>query len=287
MDKLTKIPNTVLHSAHRKRPFIYDARYLANGKAKPVVIFIHGFKGFKDWGPFNLMADEFAREGFVFVKTNVSHDGTTPENPTEFADLEAFGHNNFSIELDDIGTLIDHIAGGESPIPESEADLNTFLLVGHSRGGAVAILKAAEDERVKGLATWASIHDIDQRWPDEFIAEWKEKGVQYIYNARTGQQMPLYYQLAEDYYHNKKRLDIPSLLPELSKAFLIIHGTHDETVPVAAARQLAAWNPGAELYLVDHANHTFGGQHPFENSVLPEDSSLIISRTIDFFKEVD
>lgn len=286
MDKLQLVPDTLLESAHNQRPFIYDARYLATGKPKPVIIFIHGFKGFKDWGPFNLMADKFAEEGFVFVKLNLSHNGTTPDNPVEFADLEAFGRNNFSIEQDDIGTLMDHLAGGDSAIPPSEANLQQFFLIGHSRGGAAAILKAAEDDRVKALATWASIHDIDQRWPNEFISEWKEKGIQYIFNARTNQQMPLYYQLAEDYFNNRERLDIPRLVPQLKQPFLIVHGTNDETVPVKAAQQLAKWNRNTELFLVEEANHTFGGQHPFEKSVLPEDTSLVIKKTIDFFKKV-
>lgn len=286
MDKLQLIPDTTLESAHNQRPFIYDARYLATGKPKPVVIFIHGFKGFKDWGPFNLIADRFAEEGFVFIKLNLSHNGTTPENPVEFADLEAFGHNNFSIEQDDIGTLMDHLASGKSAIPFSEASLQSFSLIGHSRGGAAAILKAAEDDRVNSLATWASIHDIDQRWSDDFVEDWKKKGVQHIFNSRTNQQMPLYYQLAEDYINNRARLDIPKLVPQLKQPFLIVHGTNDETVPVHAARQLAKWKPDAELFLVEEANHTFGGQHPLENSVLPEDTSLVIKKTIDFFKKV-
>lgn len=287
MDNLKVIPNTILHSARQHRPFIYDARYLPNGQPKRVVIFIHGFKGFKDWGHFNLMANEFAREGFVFVKANLSHNGTTPEKPLEFADLEAFGQNNFSIELDDVGTLIDHISGGHSPIPASEMAQDSCFLIGHSRGGAVALLKAAEDDRVKALATWAAIHDIDQRWPEAFVAEWKTKGVQYIYNSRTEQQMPLYYQLAEDYFRNKKRLDIPELSPKLKQKLLIIHGTADETVPVSAARALADRTPQAHLFLVENANHTFGGKHPFADSVLPKDSTLIIRKTIDFFKEIE
>ena len=284
MEKLQSIPDTILQAEHHDRPFIYDARYLTTGQPKPVVVFVHGFKGFKDWGPFNLMADYFAREGFVFTKLNLSHNGTTPESPNDFTDLEAFGRNNFSIELDDLGTFLNHLEEGKSSIPTSEADFSKFLLIGHSRGGGLAILKAAEDNRIHALATWAGIHDIDQRWPEAFIEEWKSKGVQQIYNARTGQHMPLYFQIVEDYYQNKERLDIPTALKNMRQPHLIVHGTKDETVPVETAKEMAHWNPKAKLFLVEEANHTFGGKHPYENSVLPEDMIKVIEKTIGFFK---
>ncbi|WP_435524823.1 hypothetical protein [Chryseobacterium indoltheticum] len=39
------------------------------------------------------------------VKFNFSHNGTTVEDPENFADLEAFGNNNYSKELSDLGVL--------------------------------------------------------------------------------------------------------------------------------------------------------------------------------------
>ena len=286
MENIQHITNTILHSKHHKRPFIYDARYQPTGKPKPVIIFIHGFKGFKDWGPFNLIADYFAREGFVYVKLNLSHNGTTPDSPMDFVDLEAFGQNNFTLELNDIGTLLDHLESANSPIPETEADLSRLFLIGHSRGGGLAILKAAEDPRVKALASWAAIHDINQRWPEEFIEEWRKKGVQYIYNSRTNQQMPLYFQIVQDFTDHKQRLDIPTAVANMKQAQLIIHGTADETVPYEAAREMSRWNPKAQLFLIEEANHTFGGKHPFTDSVLPKDTLATISQTVDFFKKV-
>ena len=285
MEKLQSVHNEILQARHHNRPFIFDARYMLTGKAKPVVVFIHGFKGFKDWGPFNLLADVFAREGFVFVKLNLSHNGTTPENPTEFADLEAFGNNNFSIELNDVGTLLDYLSEGRSSIPETEADFSRFFLIGHSRGGGLAILKTNEDKRIHALTTWSAINDVDQRWPEAFVKEWKKKGVQQIYNSRTGQQMPLYFQIVEDYYQNKERLDIPTAVKNMEQPHLIIHGTADETVPVEMAKEMKQWNLNAELFLVEGANHTFGGQHPSENPVLPEDFKLVIEKTIGFFRK--
>jgi pimeloyl-ACP methyl ester carboxylesterase len=286
MEKLQYISNTRLHSRYGDRPFIYDARYLPDGQSKPVILFIHGFKGFKDWGHFNLLADTFAESGFVFIKLNLSHNGTTPEQPLDFTDLEAFGNNNFSIELDDLGVLIDHLLAGESDIPAGEADFSRLSLIGHSRGGGLAILKAAEDLRVKAVASWAGIHDLNQRWPEEFIEEWRKKGVQHIYNSRTNQQMPLYYQLAQDYFDNKERLDIPTAVRNLQQPLLILHGTADETLPHQIAEEMKRWKPDAELFIIKEANHTFGGNHPYENSVLPKDTASAYRQTVAFLNKI-
>jgi hypothetical protein len=64
----------------------------------PILVFAHGFKGFKDWGHWQKIAESFAAACFAFLKFNFSHNGTNPNNPAEFSDLEAFGQNNFSKE---------------------------------------------------------------------------------------------------------------------------------------------------------------------------------------------
>src|SRR5690606_11206448 len=107
-----------LHSSHENRPFLADATYVDDQKSKPVIVFNHGFKGYKDWGPFNLMAEKFAEAGFLFIKMNFSHNGTTLHKPAEFADLEAFAQNNFSKELDDTGVLIDALFRKNIPVEE-------------------------------------------------------------------------------------------------------------------------------------------------------------------------
>jgi uncharacterized protein len=285
MDRLINTGDRILTAPHHDRPFIYDARYRQSRQAKPVVVFIHGFKGFKDWGTFNLIADEFARQDFVFIKLNLSHNGTTPEHPHDFVDLEAFGHNNFITELEDLGALLNHLEGGESDIDPAEMDLNRLALIGHSRGGGLVLLKAAEEPRVKAVVTWAAINNLEQRWPQSFLDEWKEKGVAHIPNARTGQQMPLYYQLVENFKENKERLDIPTAVNRLQQPLLVIHGTGDETLPSTMAHELASWKKGSELLILPKASHTFGGAHPWQSRELPEDTVTAVSASITFLKK--
>lgn len=267
------------------RLFTADAVYASTGQPKPVVIFTHGFKGFKDWGHFNLLAQYFARRGFVFIKFNFAYNGTTIEDFSDVHDLEAFGKNNFCLELDDLKALIDLVQSAESPLPQKEMDAEQLYLIGHSRGGGSVILKAAEDARVKAVATWAAVNKFDQRWDELENDKWKREGVQWVTNARTGQRMPLYYQIVENYLANKQRLEIPRVIRNMQQPLLILHGEADETLPTQMAHDLQTWKPDAELHLLPGADHSFGGKHPYEQNELPEAARQAADLSIDFFRK--
>ncbi|PVY41172.1 alpha/beta hydrolase family protein [Pontibacter virosus] len=274
----------VVYPEH-ERPFTADATYNQDGNKKPLVLYTHGFKGFKDWGHFNLLAEYFASQGFVFIKFNFSHNGTSIDNDSDLHDMEAFGRNNFSIELEDLKSLIDLVHDEEGPLPQNELDLNRIYLIGHSRGGGSVILKAAEDTRVRALATWAAVNNFDQRWDELEKESWKKEGVQWVTNARTGIRMPLYYQIVEDYLANVERLEIPKVIQKMQQPLLILHGEEDETLPVQMAHDLHTWKPDAELHLLPGADHSFGGQHPYEQEVLPTAAKAAADLSIAFFNK--
>lgn len=263
------------------KPISIDICFKNDNLVKPVVLFFHGFKGFKNWGHFDWIAQHFAEHDFVFVKFNFSHNGTTPEQPLDFVDLEAFGNNNFSIELDDAGFVIDYI---EAHAAEFQADSTQLFLIGHSRGGGIAILKSNEDNRIKKLTTWASIKDIADFISGQDIEVWKTNGKIFTYNSRTLQNMPLHYQLYENYIKNKSRLDIPNAAASLHIPWLIVHGTNDTSVPVEAAEFLHARNPHNEILIIKDGDHTFGGKHPWKESNLPDDALYVCNKTISFFR---
>ncbi len=271
--------NITLQGKHGK-PILVDATYQETGRPKPIVVFSHGFKGFKDWGHFNLVAQEFARAGFVFVKFNFSHNGTTPEQPTDFADLEAFGHNNFSIELDDLGQAIDWTLSDRTL--STEIDPERLYLLGHSRGGGITILKAGEDARVKKVVTWASVGEFGRFWGAAVLAKWKADGVMYIDNSRTNQRMPMYYTTYENFYANEARLDIPAAMARLTVPTMVVHGTDDVVVDFTAAEKLVALNANASLLPIPDGNHTFNARHPFTETSLPEPAASVVRATIGF-----
>lgn len=265
------------------RPMAVDLRYDEQISNQPVVIFVHGFKGFKDWGHFPKVGEELAIAGFAFLSFNFTHDGTTVDDPTEFADLEAFGNNNYHKELFDTEQIIEGISSG-SLFPEVELNRSQVFLFGHSRGGGISIVKASEDDRVKGLATWNSIGEMKRTQAD--LEQWKQDGVVYIPNARTNQQMPMYYQFVEDYFAQQERYDLQKACSKISVPALFVHGTADQTVPFDYAENLNKWASDSELLLVENGNHTLGGKHPFEGDELPQDSRTALSAMIKHFRSI-
>ena len=254
----------------------------------PVIIYAHGFNGFKDWGNADLFAAKFAQSGFVFVKFNFSYNGTTPEKPEEFDDLDAFGKNNYTKELDDLLTITNWVCD-KNNLYEEAMDTSRIYLIGHSMGGGVATLFAAEDARIKKLVTWAGISECKTPWANwspERILEWKQSGVQYYTNTRTNQEMPMYYQLFLDFQQHEKRLDIKKAIQKLYIPLLICHGSYDLSVPVEVAYLLKEWQPLAELFIVD-SNHVFDRRHPWIVNYLPEAMEQVLEKTIHFFRITD
>ncbi|WP_294249192.1 alpha/beta fold hydrolase [uncultured Chryseobacterium sp.] len=269
----------IIISNPETRDFLADAFYPEEGRQLPLAIFVHGYKGYKDWGAWNLMAEKFAEAGFFFVKFNFSHNGTTVTDPLHFGDLEAFGNNNYAKELSDLGAVIDYFAGND------RIDTDKIILIGHSRGGGISIVKTHEDERIHGLVTLASVDTLDRFPKGEAFEKWKEEGVYFVVNGRTKQEMPHYYQFYEDYERDKHRFDVERAT-EMAKAhFLIVHGTGDESVPVKNAEHLHLLHPNSELFLVEGADHTFGAREPWEYPELPEKLAEVTGKCIGFLQE--
>lgn len=252
---------------------------------KPLVVYAHGFNGFKDWGNFDLIAAKFAAAGYVFVKFNFSHNGTTPDQPDVFADLEAFGRNNYSKQLEDLGLVIDWCCDKLNAY-QSMIDSSDVSLIGHSMGGGIALIYAAEDKRIKKLVTWAGISECKTpwgNWSPEKMEEWKLTGVQYYQNGRTKQNMPMYYQLYQDFVQNQDRLNIREAIGNIKIPIFICHGSLDVAVPVKKAWQLLEWQPSAKLLIVE-SDHVFGRSHPWPHQHLPAAMEEVVVETMQFLQ---
>ena len=277
--KKMKIQKNIKISNPETRDFLADAFYPHTDQKLPLVIFAHGYKGYKDWGAWNLMAEKIAEAGFYFVKFNFSHNGTTLENPTEFGDLEAFGNNNFTKEMSDYDVVITYFSS------QPKVDSEKIIIIGHSRGGGISLIKAFEDERVKSLVTLAGVSHFGYRFPSgERMEDWKNSGVMFSENGRTKQQMPHYFQFFEDYKNNEERFNIQYAAQHLEKPTLIISAGKDEAVKPQEATLLHEWCKTSELYEIENASHTFGAKEPWESVGLPEDLLKATEKVIQFLK---
>jgi pimeloyl-ACP methyl ester carboxylesterase len=279
-----KIEKNIILNRTDKKTILIDTFYSENRTNQPIVLFCHGYKGFKDWGAWNIMAETIAKDHCCFIKFNFSHNGGTMDNPIDFPDLEAFGNNNYTKELDDLNDVINWIE--KQFKSNSHLDTNQLCLVGHSRGGGITILKASEDERVKKLITLASVSDFGKRTATiGDLKEWKEEGVKYVLNGRTKQQMPHFYQFYEDFKANEKRLHIESAIKQLKIPILIIHGDNDTSVSINEAKELQQWQPKSELKIIEGADHVFNTKHPWFSDNLSPQLNKISQLILDFISE--
>jgi len=236
---------------------LVDVRAGSRADSAPAVVILHGFKGFKDWGMFPPLAERLARAGFSTVSYNASGSGV--DDTGAFAHPERFGRNTFTAELHDLGIVLDELVQGGLDLPPP----TTTALVGHSRGGGIAILHAAWDSRIGALVTWAAISSVE-RWSADVQRRWRETGSLEVKNQRTGEVLPLHTDILDDLETNRTSLDVEAHAARITTPWLIIHGAEDETVPVIEAKKLHAVAPAAELLLVEGTGHTFGAAHPFQ-----------------------
>jgi len=265
----------------KTRSILYDLFYNDAIQKAPLIIFCHGYKGFKDWGAWNLLAEAFASQGIAFLKFNFSYNGGTVTQPIDFPDLAAFAENNYSRELDDLDCIIEMVFNSYKN--HIALDVETLILMGHSRGGGIVTIKTSEDSRVKKLITLAGVSDYKLRFPKgEALEIWQEKGVYFIENSRTKQKMPHNYQFYQDFIANENRLSIENAATKISIPHLIVHGESDTAVSFFEATQLNLWSQTSVIYKIPDGNHVFGAKYPWENPKMPRDLELVFSETLDF-----
>lgn len=276
--------NNILRATDKK-PILFDSYYERSGHPKPVALFCHGYKGFKDWGAWNLVAEAFAEAGFFFLKFNFSHNGGTVQQPEDFPDLEAFAQNNFSKELEDLDRMLVHILNDKKF--RNLIDPQNVSLIGHSRGGGIVLIKAEEDPRIRKVVTWASVSDFKMRFNlgSPAFEAWRKTGRTYVENARTRQQMPHDWQFYEDFKENEERLSIERAVGNLTIPQLIIHGKEDPTIDVREATRIHRWNPKSSMVIIEGTDHVFGARHPWKEKMLPASLQKVVDRSVVFLKK--
>lgn len=263
-------------------PIRYDVyhREDSNPADWPTVLFLHGFKGFKDWGTFPAICESLSSEGFSVVAINFSLNGIG-ENPLEFDRLDLFARETLSQDLDDVGKVLQGIYDEIITVDGKPLNADSVGILGHSRGGQTAVAAAAEYPEITCLVTWSAVSDYNARWSDAMINDWETKGVTDIKNGRTGQIMPMKKVVYDDAHENADRVIALKRVKELELPALFIHSKGDDAVSYKNAEQLFEACPSTqkELFLLEKTGHTFGGTHPFKEDEFPEPLQKALSKS--------
>lgn len=151
---------------------------------------------------------------------------------------------DFSIE----GWLADVLAAIDAV--DARSDISGVCLAGFRLGGTLAIVAAADDARVRGIATFAA---------PASLREWVRDPAWFLeYARRTGVlRTPGYPPDPVSWTHAIANLDPLEAAARLApRPWMIVHGSEDDVVPVESAHALAASaGEGCEVRIVQNGAH--------------------------------
>jgi putative redox protein len=206
----------------------------ADKKAEHFAIFAHCFTCNSDLAAVRNISRALTTQGFGVVRFDFTGLGNSEG---DFADT------NFSANVADIKAVHQYI---------SDHYQAPGLLIGHSLGGAAALVAAAEIDEIKAVATVGAPADIQhvQHLLSAGIDEILEKGEAMINIG--GRPFKIQRQFVDDL----KKRDLTTILRDLRKPLLILHSPQDSIVTIDNAAKIyaAAFHPKSFIPL-DGADH--------------------------------
>jgi hypothetical protein len=205
-------------------------------KKYPGIIICHGMPSNKvgDYRMHVRTARQLCKENFVVMRFDFSGHG---DSDGDFKDVT---HGQ---AIDDLNSAINNLE------KLNFVDKNRIGLVGHSFGGEIALLKAADDPRIKTLVLHAPRLDWRKVWTKDRIAEFRKKG----YTDEGSLRLGLNYL--------KDRLKF--LTTEYAKNIIIptfiIHGTKDQIIDYRDSAKFIKKlkSKKKKLLLLKNADHDF------------------------------
>lgn len=234
---------------------------LPGEEGAPLVVCLHGFKGFKDWGFWPGVAARLADAGYGALRFNFSHSGVG-EDLEAMSEVALFETGTYTREVEDLKEILSRATSRNLPGSE-RLDVSRIGLIAHSRGSVSALAVAASREfPVRSVALWNPVSRV-LWWGKEERRLWRERGFWEVVNTRTGQVFRMKTDLLEDAEKNAGRLDPSENAARIRVPLLAVVAPEDESVPAESGRSLArAAGAFGSLEEIPGTGHTLGAVHP-------------------------
>lgn len=234
----------------------------------PIMLLLHGFKGFRNYSFLPWTAQHASGLGSIVVRMCFSLNGMS-NTSWSVQRLEDFASNTISRECDDAADMIQALRSDVQFVNLRDRWDGTISIVGHSRGGGIAMIAARElqmqsPSALGKVVVWNSVGTW-VRWTSRQASQWKTAGTIEMQNQRTLQMLNMHATYLEDIELNSERLDLITASRELHGRIRYIHAVHDLTVPIKEIQHLvdSSGNHDA-LYTIGNTTHTFGMEHPVQ-----------------------
>ena len=201
--------------------------------ASRLVVIGHGVTGNKDRPFVVALAEGLAKAGISTLRISFAGNGASEGKFTDCT---------ISKEVKDLGAVLDAVADRK------------VCYIGHSMGGAVGVLRAAKDTRIKALVSLAGMVHTKAFAEREFGAVKPGEGFMW-----DDTDCPL----SQAYMDDMARIgSVVELGAQIKVPWLLVHGTEDDVVPVQDSRDILAKATGPKEFIeLPGANHVFAGEH--------------------------
>lgn len=204
--------------------------------SRQIVVIGHGVTGNKD-RPFVLaLAEGLAGAGIPALRFSFSGNG---ESEGKFED------STITKEVEDLGSVIDALRDFE------------VIYAGHSMGGAVGVMRASQDERIRKLISLAGMVHT-QAFAEREFGQVKP-GEGFMWDEPS---CPL----SQAYMDDLEQIgSVAELAGKIRVPWLLVHGSADDVVPIQDSYDIAAKaNEPKQLVAMEGANHVFAAPHTAE-----------------------
>ena len=211
--------------------------------AKHLAILGHGVTGNKDRPFIVALGEALARAGVPTLRLSFSGNGASGGR---------FMDSTITKEVTDLGAVLDALAGWQ------------VAYVGHSMGGAVGVVRTAQDPRIRALVSLAGMVHTNAFAQREFGTVTPDQGCMW-----DDEKCPL----SQVYLTDLATIDtVVNLAPAIKIPWLLVHGTEDDVVPIQDSRDIFAQaNVPAQLVELKGSGHVFSGDftRPLIETVVP------------------
>ena len=250
----------------------------------PVLIYCHGFKGFKNWGYAPFLHEYFAAGNVAVITFNYARNGVAGDEDV-VSDIQKFAINTVTSDLNSMQAVAEWL---QEVARQYNLDREHVTWLGHSRGGANVIVFAnLYPNFVEKVIAWNPIPSYQSLFTQFDKAEWKAEKELFTLNSRTGQRLPLRYTIWEDLMAHEEEYDVLENARALGRPLLIVHGENDDVVPVATSEPMYEACLHSLRMTVPGASHTFNMQHPCPGiEAFSKELWVALDNSLSFIEEI-